>query len=51
MSYRLEDIDPDAAYLVEWPGGSRRLLWGHRIIAYPVGTGATITRLVPEVRT
>lgn len=38
-------IDPDGMYLVTWPGGARLLLFGRRLIAYPVGSGATVQRL------
>lgn len=40
-----QDITAGDMYLVEWPDGSKRLLFGHRIIAYPVGSQASITRL------
>ena len=42
------NLDPDAPYLVTWPDGSKRLLFGQRIIDLPVSANATIARLVPE---
>jgi hypothetical protein len=41
------DVVPDGMYIVEWSDGSRRLLFGHRIIAYPVSRDAKTTRLGP----
>lgn len=39
------EIVSDGMYLVEWPDGSKRLLFGHRILAYPVSSATTVTRL------
>lgn len=47
-TYTLESIDADGMYLVEWPDGSKRLLFGRRIIASPVSTNAVVTRLAKE---
>lgn len=38
-------IHPDGMYLVTWPDGSKRLLFGHRLILNPTGSAATVTEL------
>lgn len=40
-------IDSNGMYLVEWPDGSKRLLFGHRLILNPTGSDAIVTPLAP----